>query len=162
MLLANMDIKQLNHQNIKQIIDLESHSAPNVPHYKPYDEEALKFIFDNSKSCRAYGMFDGEKLIGWGAYRTNWSEYNKEEGVYEISSIVIDKDYRRKGYGQQILDRIISEIKSNQSFNKIYLTVSPLNNGALILYLENNFVVYDYKKDIYGPGADRIFLEIKK
>ena len=155
-----METKKLTRDHVGDVIQLEHSSAPVRPQYAPYDEEALNFLFDNPKTCSAYGLFDGEKLVGWGCFRTNWSTYNKEKGVYEISSIVVDKNYRRHGYGQKILDKIIAAIKSGQDYKRIYLTVSPLNVGALMLYLKNNFIIYDYKKDIYGPGADRLFLNL--
>ena len=47
-----------------------------------------------------------------------------------------------------------------KKFTKIYLTVSPLNTGALLLYVKNGFVIFDYKPNVYGPGADRVFLEL--
>jgi ribosomal protein S18 acetylase RimI-like enzyme len=155
-----MELRRLGKSDIDSIIELEKHHAPDKPHYARYDQEALSFIFDNPESCEAIGLFDEEILVGWGAYRTNWSKYNKERGVFEISSIVVNTDYRRKGLGEKILNRIIEDLKKKK-FTKIYLTVSPLNTGALLLYVKNGFVIFDYKPNVYGPGADRVFLELK-
>lgn len=154
-----MELQQLMKASIQDIIALEKVHAPDRPYYAKYDEKALNFIFDNPKICKAYGLFDNGKLIGWGAYRSQWSEYNsKEEGIFEISSIVVDTSYRRKGIGQQLLDKLFDDVKKSKHFKKIYLTVSPKNLGALLLYLNNEFEIYDFKKDIYGPGADRVYL----
>jgi ribosomal protein S18 acetylase RimI-like enzyme len=154
-----MELKVLTNKDIQDIINLEKVHAPDRPYYAKYDEKALDFIFDNPKVCKAYGLFDNGKLIGWGAYRSEWSEYNsKEEGIFEISSIVVNQEYRRKGIGKQILDKLFEDIKKSKHFKKIYLTVSPKNLGALLLYLKNGFEIYDFKKDIYGPGADRVYL----
>ncbi len=155
-----MELRRLSKSDIDSIIELEKHHAPDKPHYARYDQEALSFIFDNPESCEAIGLFDEEALVGWGAYRTNWSKYNKERGVYEISSIVVNTNYRRKGLGEKILNRIIEDLKKKK-FTKIYLTVSPLNTGALLLYVKNGFIIFDYKPNVYGPGADRVFLELK-
>jgi len=155
-----MELRRLGKSDIDSIIELEKHHAPDKPHYARYDQEALSFIFDNPESCEAIGLFDEESLVGWGAYRTNWSKYNKERGVFEISSIVVNTNYRRKGLGEKILNRIIEDLKMKK-FVKIYLTVSPLNTGALLLYVKNGFVIFDYKPNVYGPGADRVFLELK-
>jgi ribosomal protein S18 acetylase RimI-like enzyme len=156
-----MDIKQLNSSNIQAIIQLEKEHAPDRPHYAKYDEKALNFIFNNSQSCRAYGAFDSNELVAWGAYRTNWRDDNlTQDGTYEISSVVVNTNYRRQGIGKMLLNKIIEGIKKNQNFKNIYLTVSPLNLGALLLYLTNGFIVYDFKKDVYGPGADRIYLKL--
>lgn len=153
-----MKIKELTREHITAIMVLEKDHAPDRPHYARYDKEALNFIFDNPKICHAYGIFGGDDLICWGAYRSGWSKDNLEEGVYEISSIVVHTDYRRKGLGKMMLDKILKEIRRNQKYKKIYLTVSPLNLGALLLYLKNGFMIYDFKKNVYGEGADRIYL----
>lgn len=153
-----MEIKELTRKYTLAIMALEKEHAPDRPRYARYDNEALSFIFDNHKICRAYGIFDNDNLICWGAYRSRWTKDNSEEGVYEISSIVVHTNYRRKGLGKIMLDKISMEIKRNQRYKKIYLTVSPLNLGALLLYLKNGFVIYDFKKNVYGEGADRLYL----
>ena len=155
-----MDLKELSKKNIQEILDLEKNHAPDTPHYSKYNEEALSFIFDNPKSCKAFGLYENSKLIGWGAYRTNWKDENVNNGIYEISSIVIHQSYRRKGLGQQMLKKIIEDIKKNQDFKEIYLTVYPQNLPPLLLYLKSNFVIYNYKKDVYGPGSDRVYLKL--
>jgi len=157
-----MEIRALNSEDIASILLLEKDHAPDIPFYAKYNHEALAFIFDNADSCHAVGLFDDKKLVGWGGYRTNWSKDNLTVGIYEISSIVLHKDYRGKGNGKDILLNLIGTIKKNQQYKKIYLTVSPLNIGALILYLKNNFVIYDFKKNVYGEGADRLYLELKE
>lgn len=151
-----MELRQLKKENIPDILLLEKDHAPEKPYYSKYDEEALNFIFNNPKTCEAIGLFDNNKLIGWGSYRTNWHRHSKENGV-EISSIVINKNYRRRGLGKKILNEIIVKMKKRGIIN-IYLTVSPLNNDALLLYIKNGFVIYNYKKDVYGPGSDRLYL----
>ena len=75
-----MKLKELTRKNIPNIIDLEKDNAPDKPFYAKYDEKALSFIFDNPQVCKAYGLFDDGKLVGWGAYRSQWSEYNSKEG----------------------------------------------------------------------------------
>lgn len=155
-----MELKKLTATNIKDVLCLEKDNAPDKPFYLKYNDEALIFIFDNPKTCKAYGLFDNNKLIAWGCYRTQWKDENVKEGVYEISSIVVNKNYRRKGLGKQILNRAIEDIKKGQNYKEIYLTVYPGNLSALLLYLNNGFVIYNYKKDVYGPGSDRVYLHL--
>lgn len=154
-----MELRELTKENIADVLLLEKNHAPEKPYYSKYDEEALNFIFDNPNTCNAIGLFDNNKLVGWGSYRTNWHRHSKENGV-EISSIVINKNYRRKGLGKKILFEIIKNMK-NRNVDNIYLTVSPLNIDALLLYLKNGFIIYNYKKDVYGPGSDRLYLYLK-
>lgn len=153
-----MELKQLSRENIPAIIDLERDNAPEEPLYSKYDEEALSYIFDNPENCRAYGVFEEDKLLGWGGYRNGWSEDNADKGVFEISSIVVDLSKRGQGIGKMLLDHITKEIQNNAEYQKIYLTVSPLNLPALTLYIKNGFVIYDYKPNVYGEGAHRVYL----
>ncbi|OFW52980.1 MAG: hypothetical protein A2163_00360 [Actinobacteria bacterium RBG_13_35_12] len=157
-----MDIKPLNRTHISQIVQLESENAPLKPHYSKYTQKDLDFIFSNPDSCGAAGLFDNKKLIGWGAYRTNWRRHKKEKDVYEISSVVIDKDYRRQGLGTKILNYIIDILGKKTKSNRLFLTVSPFNIPALQFYLNLGFIIYDFQKDIYGPGEDRVYLELTK
>ena len=154
-----MDIRKLTSGDVDAIVALEKDHAPDPPLYARYDKEALDFIFDNPTTCAAFGIFDNGRLVGWGAYRTQWPAHgNPELGAFEISSIVVDTTYRRQGIGKKLLEYIYSEIKDRIDYKKIYLTVSPKNLGALLLYLNFGFGIYDFKKDVYGPGSDRLYL----
>lgn len=155
-----MKIIQLTREHIPLILALESHSGPDKPLYVRYDETALNFLFDNPEACDAVGILESNKLIGWGAYRNGWLGSNLEAGVYEVSSIVVDNNHRGKGLGKQILQEIIHRIKSSKEFKDIYLTVSPHNTAALLLYLKNGFVINGYKEDAYGPNTDRVYLSL--
>ncbi|MEI6326496.1 MAG: N-acetyltransferase [Candidatus Roizmanbacteria bacterium] len=157
-----MEICQLSSSNITEVLDLEKDNAPNKPYYSKYDIEALSFIFDNPKTCKAYGMYDNNILVGWGSYRTQWKDRNVRDGVYEVSTLVVRQSYRRQGIGKQLLHKIVDDIKKNQTYKEIYLTVYPENISALLLYLYNQFVIYNFKKDVYGPGSDRVYLHLKK
>ena len=155
-----MKLRKLAKTDTSSIIALEKTHAPDKPYYARYDKEALNFIFNNPKNCTAIGLFEDEKLIGWGAYRTSWHRHDKEKGV-EISSIVINKNYRRRGLGKKILNHIISDLKQKKN-ESIFLTVSPKNTAALMLYLKNNFIIYDFKKNVYGKNSDRLYLRLNK
>ena len=156
-----MELQELSSQSIKEILKLEQKSAPDKPYYSKYNEEALQFIFDNPSKCKAFGMYEGNTLVGWGCYRTQWKDENVKDDVYEVSSIVVHTAYRRQGIGRLILNKIIEDIKSSQDYKEIYLTVYPENIAPLFLYLKSGFIIYNYKKDVYGPGSDRIYLRLK-
>lgn len=40
----------------------------------------------------------------------------------------------------------------------IIATAYPKNVAITILFLKNGFVISDCKKDLYGPGADRVYM----
>lgn len=151
-----MQVIILTEQNIKDILELESESGPGEPYYADYSENELQDLFKKPEECQAFGIFENNKLIAWSTYR------RKEDNLYAISSLVVSKDYRGKGLGKALLKHVIKAILDIHKDTEIYLTVYPQNLDALFLYLKNNFVIYDFKKDYYGPGADRLFLKYKK
>lgn len=151
-----MQVISLTKKDIKNILRLESESAPEKPDYAKYSTKELQDLFDNPEKCQAFGIYSDNELIGWSAYK--WIRGN----LYEITPVVVGKNYRGKGLGKALLEHAVKEVLSNHKDAEIFLTVYPQNLSALNLYLKNNFVVYDFKKDYYGLGADRLFLKYSK
>lgn len=100
-----MDIKPLNYKNIQDILDLESGNAPQRPYYVAYTQEELDGLFKEGKFF-PFGMYDGDKLIEWGSYEI------KSDDDFEISSLVLDKNYRSKGLGKKMIKYLIEQIRS--------------------------------------------------
>ncbi len=153
-----MKIVKLGKENINQILDLESRGAPAENMYYRYNKEALEDIISR-KQGEAFGIYDSEKLIGWASYRYAVNEDEIEEGVYEMSSLVVDPEYRRKGVGVALFNHRLETIMSKDDVKMIYATAHPANTPILCLYLNNGFIIYDFKKDKYGPGADRVYMK---
>lgn len=151
-----MQVINLTKKDIQNILKLESISAPEKPDYVKYSEEELQDLFNKSQTWSVFGIYSDDELVGWSSYR------KKDKNLYEISSVVVDKDHRGKGLGKALLVHAAKEILNNHNGAEIYLTVYPQNLNALVLYLKNNFAVYDFKKDYYGAGADRLFLKYSK
>ncbi len=151
-----MKIITLSKKHIANIQKLERESAPEKPDYVKYTLEELQELFDNPEKCQVFGIYLGNELVAWSSYR--WIKDN----LYEFSSVVVHKNHRGKGMGKALLKYTAGEILNNHKDAEIYLTVYPQNFNALILYLKNNFLIYDFKKDYYGPGADRLFLKYSK
>lgn len=71
---------------------------------------------------------------------------------------MVSRKERGKGIGKNILRYVIANIKEKHPDSNIYLTVYPQNLPALFLYIKNGFLINDFKKDYYGKGAHRLFL----
>jgi ribosomal protein S18 acetylase RimI-like enzyme len=153
---------ELTKNDIDKILDLEAQSALQLPVYYPYDREALdSYIFQN-KDAKAYGAFDGDKLVGWSAFSCREKSDGTDKGFYEMCGIVVDAKYRRQGIGKKLFNIRLQELLKKEAVIKIYATNYPKNIPILLLYLTNGFVVYDYKKDVYGPGGDRVYVKYDK
>ena len=66
----------------------------------------------------------------------------------ELNYIVTDKDYRRRGIGQKLLDAALMDLKNNkvESFS---LEVSIHNQNAIKFYLKNGFEKKAIRKNYY-------------
>jgi ribosomal protein S18 acetylase RimI-like enzyme len=152
-------IERLGPDDSKQILSLENESAPDQKIYERYDEEALSAIFSQPNEAGALGIFENERLIAWGSYR----KATGESGLYEISAVLVARDRRRRHLGSRILDALLAELRAHQTCQRIYLTVSPLNEQAVQIYVKKGFSSRALQPDLYGPGADRVtmFLPIE-
>lgn len=155
-------IRKLTTNDIKSILKLEKEAGLKRPFYANYSRKGLEYIFDNTNKCGAWGAFDNSNLIGWSAYRSDWNKDSKQKGVYEMSGLVVDKAYRRKGIGLKLFNKRLKELLKKEDLKKIYATTYPLNKPLLILYLNNGFIIYDYRKDVYGKGGDRIYMKYEQ
>ena len=151
-------IRQLTKEDIGLILELESHSAPPMPAYFAYDKKDLESVIFASKVNKAYGAFDGSRLVGWGAYEVT-KDGVSEGCIYQMSSLVVDKEYRRKGIGLQLFEVRMQDILNKKDAKEIFVTTYPKNSPTLIMYLTHGFVIYDFKKNAYGEGADRVYLK---
>lgn len=78
----------------------------------------------------------------------------------EILNIVIKKDFRNKGIGNQLLQKIIEVVKEMQK-QEIYLEVNEKNEKAICLYEKNNFKKVGTRKKYYNGIDDAILMSLK-
>lgn len=69
----------------------------------------------------------------------------------EIIDIIIDLDYRKKGYGFNLLKSAIAEIKKHDVEN-ITLEVNSNNVSAIKLYEKHGFKVVAIRRKYYGDN----------
>lgn len=77
-----------------------------------------------------------------------------------IMSLGIVPSHQGKGIGSQLLNLTIEALKDNK-VERIFLTVSPENYGAIKSYERRGFNKVDVKEDYYGKGEHRIVMELK-
>lgn len=96
----------------------------------PYE----KILKDALTLHQSYGIFINDKLIGFGGYQVM---QNKNE--IRIIHICIDKNYRKQGYGFQIVSFIIQQIKMLNILKPIfvYYRKGAENNGFWEKYTYN-------------------------
>ena len=76
----------------------------------------------------------------------------KNVDFVEILNIVVKKDFRNKGIGNKLLQKIIEVVKEIK-MQEIYLEVNEKNKNAIKLYEKNNFEKIGIRKKYYN-GID--------
>jgi len=101
--------------------------------------------------CLAYG---GE-IIGVMEFMRTWDQY-----ACYLVGITIVPQYRSLGYGKYFLKQVLDQIQRD-GFRKVLLTVAEDNIPARRLYASFGFQQVGFLKDEYGPGEDRLLLELE-
>ncbi|WP_408954859.1 GNAT family N-acetyltransferase [Natroniella sp. ANB-PHB2] len=86
-------------------------------------------------------------------------EMTKADSAY-LYSLVIADGYRNRGLGSQLLDYSLAKVEK-YGIKKVELTVAPGHKQAIYLYQNKfGFKKKEFRKNEYGPGEDRVILEV--
>lgn len=85
-----------------------------------------------------------------------WLKY---ENQGHIISLAVDKNYRRKGYGTQLLARAIGILFLIS--DTVYLEVRASNTGAIEFYKQFHFKEDRIVPNYYESGEDAVVLYLK-
>jgi len=98
----------------------------------------------------------GGKVIGGAQFIRDWRDSSR---AYLVG-IAVDSDYRGNGLGTRFLRACLDLLKA-QDIRCAELTVDPANYGAVKVYEKKLFFrTVEKRKDEYGPGEDRLVMEI--
>lgn len=78
----------------------------------------------------------------------------------EITNIVVRKDFRKKGIGNELLAELIKLAKENDK-EKITLEVNNTNLAAIKLYEKNGFKNVGFRKKYYNNTYDANIMTLK-
>ncbi|MBO5413550.1 MAG: ribosomal protein S18-alanine N-acetyltransferase [Clostridia bacterium] len=78
----------------------------------------------------------------------------------EITNIVVKKDYRKNGIGNELLVELITLAKENGK-DKIILEVNSTNLAAIKLYEKNGFKNVGFRKKYYNNTYDANIMTLK-
>ena len=73
----------------------------------------------------------------------------------EIISILIDKKFRKKGMGNNLINKLLS-IANKRKIQNIFLEVSVENKIAINLYKKFNFIKIGERKNYYNQNGRKI------
>lgn len=78
----------------------------------------------------------------------------------EITNIVVKKDFRKKGIGNELLEKLIKLAKEKDK-EKITLEVNNTNLAAIKLYEKNGFKNVGFRKKYYNNTYDANIMTLK-
>ncbi|MBR4429853.1 MAG: ribosomal protein S18-alanine N-acetyltransferase [Clostridiales bacterium] len=137
-------IRSADLSDIKYIMALEQGSIVH-----PWESKAIEsLIVDKNKKCYVADLH-GE-VVGYVGAEIVLDECN-------IGNIVTHKDYRGRGFANEILTILLNILKRN-GIAKVFLEVEHDNVPALALYEKHGFVRYGQRRDYYGPGKDAVLM----
>lgn len=144
-----MIVRKFQPQDLKRVFEIENMSfnqSYGINMFQQLHDMGVGFLVAEEK----------DYVIGYVLF---WIKY---ENQGHIISIAVDKNYRRRGYGTQLLVKAIS-ILSLLNLDAIYLEVNENNEGAVEFYKQFSFkqdrVVPGYYEN--GDGAIVMYLPLK-
>lgn len=117
--------------------------------------ESIKKDIDSANSTWI-AAYDGDILVGYACAMSVCDES-------EINRIAVKDEYRCKGIGNSLLEKLISEL-SQRCCHKIFLEVRESNKNAISLYRKNEFDIIGVRKKYYSAPVENaliMMLEIK-
>lgn len=136
------DIKDLLVQLQQHLADIDKEKFNIVG--DGYREKYFEKTLEEVKKCNGKILLykDNEKIVGLIVGLIN----NDETERYDfkapkrgrITELVVDKNYRRKGIGKELLLKMKEHLKSN-GCEKIMIAVFGYNEGAIKFYKDNGF-----------------------
>ena len=134
-------IELMKYEDLDEVLALENECFDD-PWTRKYFEDEL----NNKELCRLFVSREDGQIIAFGSI---WIMFEN----CDIVNIAVKPSYQRKGYGQQMLSRLIYEAK-NVGCEFVHLEVRHNNEPALSLYKKNGFEIVRTRKAYYTNGDD--------
>ena len=141
-----MTVRKFRPTDLKRVYEIESMSfdqSYGIQIFQQLYEMGIGFLVAE----------DDGYVVGYVMF---WLKY---ENQGHIISLAVDKNYRRKGYGTELLARAIGVLFLIT--DTIYLEVRASNRGALEFYRQFNFTVDRVVPNYYESGEDAVVLFLK-
>lgn len=116
----------------------------------PYTREQLRYEIEENEFSYVLGVYEEDTLIGFIDY---WITFE----TCQLNQIAILPEYRRKGYGGQLIKEMIDHAEEAMCEN-IMLEVRVSNQTAQAMYEAFGFLCLQVRKGYYDNGEDAIVM----
>lgn len=144
-----MFIREMQVDDVERIVELEHQLFTSVWSRNDFLYEILDNHFSHN-----FVLEDGNKIIG---YVGVWIMYEQSQ----ITTIGIDSDYQRKGYGELLMKEVIDFARQLEC-EVMSLEVRQSNQKAISLYKKLGFEKQAIRKNYYQDNHEDAFLMVKK
>ena len=143
-----MILKKAGISDLNSIVKIEKTS-----YKKPYwNENLLKYLFNNSLTDSAWVFEDKKKIIGFLIEQRCLGEIS-------ILNLAVDKKYQNNGFGKNIINEYLNLIPSK---SVVFLEVNKNNFIARKIYTDLNFKEVDSRKNYYNNIEDALIMKYVK
>lgn len=139
-----MQIELMNKSHIDGIMEIEKDSFAI-----PWSRASVEKELSNNLAIYVVAV-ENEKVMGYGGM---WHVVN--EG--HITNIAVHKDYRRRGIGNIIVNKLI-EIAEKKEMIGLTLEVRKSNVPALELYRKNGFKLEGIRPEYYEDNKEDAYI----
>ena len=136
-------IEFLNLERVDQIIELQNQNN--------FADGWNKTMLENAFSGGNYvcfGQYDNLKLIAFLGLSVSVD-------TCDIEDVLVDLNYRRKGFAEKLIDHAIDYAKSKNK-EKVFLEVRESNLSARALYQKKGFNKISVRKNYYSDGENAV------
>ncbi|MDO8033139.1 GNAT family N-acetyltransferase [Janthinobacterium sp. SUN128] len=89
---------------------------------------------------RAFGAFDGERLVGFAGLRRESMRQLSHKAL--LWGVFVDVAQRGKGVARRLVNACIEQAETDPAVMQVHLSVNAENNAALGLYESLGFIAY--------------------
>tara|TARA_B100001778_G_C18300119_1_gene499425 strand:+ start:253 stop:684 length:432 start_codon:yes stop_codon:yes gene_type:complete len=139
-----ISIKEIDHKALELCFELDSNTIC-LWTKRQWESEFKK------TGVKVFAILTGKKLVGIYVIHTIIDEAH-------INYFSINKRFRRKGYGSQLMKYLIKQCKKS-NIKKILLEVSETNLIAEVFYSKFNFLTVGIRKNYYKDGTQAVLKE---
>ncbi|MBU1120472.1 MAG: GNAT family N-acetyltransferase [archaeon] len=138
-------ISSIEEKDLKEISEL---ILEEFPYVEPFKEKLGQRI--NEKKVFVFKLVEEKELIGF-------IDFQLRKGIGRINAVTVKKDFRRKGYGSELLKFAVDFLKERNA-ERITLLVKKENLDAKKLYERNGFRV---KRELEKRIDDSVIEEME-
>lgn len=132
----------------------------NLPEINRLNDKYFKEIRDFKKIIEGnhdyfYVGTENNKIIGFSGF--HYYAWNNSASVIDI---FVHPDFRKNGYGTQLIKKIIKEAKAIKA--RVIMAEAPSLSNALIAYLKNGFRICGFNDRYYDNTGKEIAMFLSK